>query len=73
MENNIISGKKYRITMLTQRLVRLEYSENGVFEDRPTQAVINRDFGKTEFTAEEKAKLLLLSPDMRESEAADTP
>ena len=45
MENNIISGKKYRITMLTQSLVRLEYSENVVFEDRPTQAVINRDFG----------------------------
>lgn len=63
MENNIISGKKYRITMLTQRLVRLEYSENGVFEDRPTQAVINRDFGKTEFTAEEKnGELIIETP-----------
>ena len=36
--------------MLTECLVRLEYSENGVFEDRPTQMVFHRDFPKTEFT-----------------------
>ena len=27
----IFKGTKYRITILTERLVRLEYSENGVF------------------------------------------
>ena len=34
--SNIIQGKKYRITVLSELLVRLEYSETGEFEDRPT-------------------------------------
>lgn len=40
----IIKGKTYRITMLTERLVRFEYNKNGIFEDRPTQLVWNRNF-----------------------------
>ncbi|GLC82164.1 glycoside hydrolase family 31 protein [Lacrimispora brassicae] len=47
LEENIIQGDKYRITMLTEGLVRLEYSEDGCFEDRPTQTVINRNFPKS--------------------------
>ena len=49
IEENQIRGERYRITMLTEGLVRLEYSEDGVFEDRPTQMALNRDFPKTEF------------------------
>lgn len=45
----VIQGKKYRFTILTPALVRLEYSEKGVFEDRPTQSVLNRDFPVPEF------------------------
>ena len=41
----MITGDKYRITVLTDRLIRLEYSENGKFEDRKSFAVVNRDFG----------------------------
>ena len=40
----IISGDTWRISVLTDRLLRLEYQEQGLFEDRPTQAVVNRDF-----------------------------
>ncbi|MFA5407410.1 MAG: TIM-barrel domain-containing protein [Bacilli bacterium] len=40
----IIKGKFYRITILTERLVRFEYNKNGTFEDRPTQLVLNRRF-----------------------------
>ncbi len=40
----MITGDKYRITVLTDRLIRLEYSENGKFEDRKSFAVQNRDF-----------------------------
>ena len=40
---NVIAGEKYRISVLTAGLVRLEYAEHGVFEDRPTQIVWNRD------------------------------
>ena len=50
LKENIIEGEKYRITILTECLVRLEYSENGLFENRPTQTVFNRNFPKTEFT-----------------------
>ena len=34
LPENQVTGEKYRITMLTEGLVRLEYSEDGVFEDR---------------------------------------
>ena len=39
LSDNMIIGEKYRITVLTEALVRLEYSEDGVFEDRATQTV----------------------------------
>lgn len=48
-KENIIQGEKYRITFLTEGLVRLEYSEEGVFEDRATQFALYRDFPKTKF------------------------
>ncbi len=45
-KDNVILGKKYRISILTERLVRLEYSPSGVFEDRATQNVIFRNFDR---------------------------
>ena len=41
----VIEGENYRISVLTESLVRLEYSEDGVFEDGQTQVIQNRDFG----------------------------
>ena len=49
LSDNMITGEKYRITFLTEALVRLEYSEDGVFEDRATQTVLFRDFPKTDY------------------------
>ncbi len=46
----LIVGEKYRITVLTPSLIRLEYSNNGCFEDRATQSVINREFEVPMFT-----------------------
>ena len=45
MAGSVITGENYRISVLTESLVRLEYSEGGVFEDGQTQVVQNRDFG----------------------------
>lgn len=45
MAGPVIKGANYRISVLTESLVRLEYSEDGVFEDGQTQVVQNRDFG----------------------------
>ena len=47
LSDNMIIGEKYRIAFLTEALVRLEYSEDGVFEDRATQTVLFRNFPKT--------------------------
>lgn len=52
-KDTIFQGLKYRITILTERLVRLEYNEKGIFEDRPTQLVINRNFEKPVFSVKE--------------------
>ncbi len=53
-EAAVVKGQKYRFTVLTPALIRLEYSETGSFEDRATQIVINRMFDVPEFTVEEK-------------------
>src|SRR5262245_45642651 len=44
-----------RITVLTDRLVRLEYAADGEFEDRPSLAVVNRRFPAVPFEASERA------------------
>ena len=44
----IYQGDTYRISVLTERLLRLEYQAQGQFEDRPTQAVVSRDFPRVE-------------------------
>ncbi len=54
-EKNIIQGDCYRISVLTERLLRLEYSPEGIFEDRATQAVWNRNFPEASFTLIENA------------------
>ena len=46
---NIVAGAKYRITMLTSALLRLEYSEDGEFVDNATQTILNRDFDKVSY------------------------
>ncbi len=54
----IIQGVKYRITILTERLVRLEYSPNSMFEDLPTQIVWNRSFNVPNFEIKNDTKYL---------------
>ena len=61
IKENIIQGKKYRFTLLTERLIRLEYNENGVFEDRPTSKVIFRKFPKVNFTVSQSEMILQMS------------
>lgn len=49
----VFTGPRYRITVLSERLLRLEYSETGVFEDRLTSLVQNRNFKKPNFIVKE--------------------
>ena len=43
-EENQIQGASYRISVLTDSLLRLEYEKDGRFTDNATQVVLNRDF-----------------------------
>lgn len=49
LEENTAAGERYRISILTQGLIRLEYREDGCFEDRPSQMVLNRNFGPSKY------------------------
>ncbi len=56
----IYKGIKYRITVLSEILVRLEYSESGTFEDRPTELARFRDFDVPRVIVTEDEKKLIL-------------
>ena len=43
-----------RISVLTDRLFRIEYSESGIFEDHATQSVVNREFPKVDYTVRDE-------------------
>lgn len=60
LPDNICSGNGYRISILTSRLVRLEYQKDNQFVDAATQSVLNRDFPKTEFLSEESDTALII-------------
>ncbi len=60
-DNAIFKGEKYRITILTERLIRFEYSEEGVFYDGLTERVINRDFNVPQYNVKEDNKYLEIS------------
>src|SRR5574344_57315 len=57
----IFSGKSYRITVLSESLIRLEYDLGGVFEDRPTELAINRNFNVPKFDVQENDKFLVIT------------
>ncbi|MBE6727448.1 MAG: DUF5110 domain-containing protein [Ruminococcaceae bacterium] len=46
----VVRGEKYRFTVLTPSIIRMEYNENGIFEDRATQVIINRNLEVPKFT-----------------------
>ena len=60
MTGNIIQGENFRITVLTERMIRIEYQKEGRFEDRVTTGVINRSFEKCAFTLTEEEEGLTI-------------
>ena len=44
-----VQGDVYRFTLLTPRILRMEYDPEGIFEDRPSQTVVQRNFPAPEF------------------------
>lgn len=65
LTDNVISGERYRFTVITSRLLRLEYSEGGNFTDMPTQSIICRNLGKVDFNViEDNDNLTITTADL---------
>lgn len=60
LQGNQVIGKNCRFTLLTSRLIRLEYSRNNVFEDRASQSVFYRDFDLVPFSVERMKGVLVI-------------
>ena len=64
--SSAISGDKtiiindVRVSVITDRILRVERSLDGVFEDRPTQVVFERNFAKTHFNYEKNGNKLIV-------------
>ena len=55
---NIVQSYHWRITMITESLIRLEWSDCGIFEDHPTQSIVNRDFGQGKWISTSAATMV---------------
>jgi len=54
----VVSGDKWRFSVITSQLIRIEWCEDGVFEDAATQSVVCRNFDKPSFDVFEDEKVL---------------
>ena len=59
----VYRGSRYRISILSNTLIRLEYSETGEFNDYPTFFASNRSFGQPKVTVEEDTEILIIRND----------
>ena len=54
----IVQGSNYRISVITERVVRLEFSPSGQFNDRPTQLIRKRNVGVPDFFVRQDANIV---------------
>lgn len=59
-EEMVIRGNHYRISVLTERLLRLEYHPEGIFYDNETQLVQFRNFPKVDFQVTQDSRFLVI-------------
>ena len=60
-KDSVFSGKNYRITVLTERLVRLEYSTDGTFVNEKTELAINREFPAVDFNVQQDSQFIQIT------------
>lgn len=60
-DKSIIQGSNFRISVITERIVRLEFSPSGQFIDRPTQLVSKRDLGLADFSVKQDTQHLQIA------------
>ena len=54
-KENMFTYGSFRFTVLTERLIRIEYQKNKLFTDSATQIVFNRNFPKVKFDLNQDA------------------
>ena len=54
----VVQGQLFRISIITERVVRLEYSPCGQFVDRPTQLILRRNLGLSDFSIKQDNNIL---------------
>ena len=57
----VVQGPNFRISVISERIVRLEFSPSGQFVDRPTQLIKKRDIGVANFSVRQDASVLEIS------------
>jgi len=57
---NVIQGSCFRISVLTERLIRLEYHPNGIFNDLESTLIKFRNFPKAKFEHQEDGRYLVI-------------
>lgn len=62
--NNVKTFGNVRITALTKRVIRVEWSKSGKFEDRPSQTFVNRNTPDVRFTALQRKNTLVVTTDV---------
>lgn len=59
----VVTCGNARFTVLTPEMIRIEYSEKGVFEDRATFTVVNRNLDLADFKKKEDDRFLYIQTD----------
>ena len=59
----VVNAGKARFTVLTPEMIRIQYSDRALFEDRATFAIVNRRLPVPAFTTEEKDGWLTITTD----------
>jgi alpha-glucosidase (family GH31 glycosyl hydrolase) len=60
-EESIVQGNNYRFTILDDAVIRMEYSDNGQFENRATQLIVNRALDTPNFVVTETDEIMEIS------------
>ena len=57
-KKTVVQGSRFRITVMSERIVRLEFSPDGQFLDKPTQLVRRRNIGIPDFSVRQDANVV---------------
>ena len=60
-KRTIVQGPNYRFSVITERIIRLEFSPNGQFLDKPTQIIKKRNVGIPDFSVRQDTNVVEIS------------